>query len=114
MGETDFGAELGGEKFEAAKEVEKLAAAKEDLTAPFQMFKTEDGKEYAITKANILSSQVRNMMTSVLKIVNPEAYAEYKAMKYAKGPNPDLATRKAAYIFAFQKFLESTYEIAGC
>ena len=31
MGDTDFGAGLGGEKFEAAKKAEKLAAAGVDV-----------------------------------------------------------------------------------
>ena len=111
---NDFGAELGGEKFEAAKKAEKLAQAHVELTEPCQMYKTDDGKAFMVSKANILSSQVRNMVTSVLRVVDPEGYAAYKAMKYAKGPNPTLAERKAAYLFAFQKFLDKTYEIAGC
>mgnify|MGYP001810430552 CR=1 FL=1 len=47
----------------------------------------------------------------MLKRLDRDGYEEYKRMKYGQSGNPDLATRKRAYAFAAQRFLELTYTI---
>ena len=103
-----------GEKtpFDEAKEAEQNAAQIEDLKSMVSMADGADGQSYPVSKLDCIHSQWRQTAVRLLKLLNPEAYAEYRKMKYANGPNPDLAARKAAYMFAFEKFMEF-YGIAG-
>ena len=100
--------------FENQQESDKAAKIKEKMSEPIDMFKAADGKEYAVTGIDAMSHQFRRMAVEGLKVVDPEGYDEYRKMKYAGGPNPDLATRKAAYIFAATRFIEKSYSIPGC
>jgi hypothetical protein len=71
-----------------------------------------DGQTYPVTRLDCIHTQWRQTATSLLRLLDSESYKKYREMKYANGPNPDLATRKAAYMFAFEKFMEF-YGIAG-
>jgi hypothetical protein len=56
------------------------------------------------------SEALRNMVTQTLKGGWPEAYAQYRAIKYpVPGVEPSLEQRKRAYTFAFRAFLALTY-----
>lgn len=55
----------------------------------------------------------RQQAVQLLRVIDPDGYAEYRKRKYGKGKSPDLKTRKAAYAFAIAAFLEASYKIAG-
>ena len=93
-------------------DADKKAKLLEKLTEPVQMFEVGE-KSFPVSRLDAISSQVRNTIVEVLKVVNPEAYAEYRKLKYATGENPSLAERRASYLFAFQKFMEASYNVAG-
>jgi hypothetical protein len=73
----------------------------------------QDGTEVEATQLDAISSNVRNTVTKILKIVDPKSYAKYREMKYAGGDNPTLEQRRSAYQFAFKAFLLATYTKAG-
>ncbi|MEI6236318.1 MAG: hypothetical protein WCT04_24945 [Planctomycetota bacterium] len=91
---------------------DKDAKLLEKLTEPVQMFESGD-KSFPVSRLDAISSQVRNTVVEVLKIVDPAGYAEYRKLKYASGENPSLVERRAAYLLAFKKFLEATYNVPG-
>lgn len=99
----------GGEHFEASKDAEKLAAVKEKITAPVTMAKGADGKEYMVTLADIEFKKIRNATTTLLKILDPEAHAKYRAMK----ESGTLADKRAAYAFAFNRMQVLAYTVSG-
>ena len=70
-------------------------------------------KSFPVSRLDGISSQVRNTVVEVLKIVDPVGYAEYRKLKYASGENPSLAERRAAYEFAWKKFLQASYNVPG-
>ena len=82
------------------------------LTEPVQMFELGE-KSFSVSRLDAISSQVRNTIVEVLKLVDPVGYAEYKKLKYASGENPSLVERRAAYEMAFKKFLAATYNVPG-
>ncbi len=55
----------------------------------------------------------RQQAVQLLRVIDADAYAEYRKRKYSKGKEPDLKTRKAAYAYAIAAFLEASYKIAG-
>ncbi len=97
--------------FEHAQEKEKLASQKEDLTSIVTTHEIEGAGETPITKLDILSSQWRRTAVQILKDLDAEAYEKYRTMKYPDGAEskPDLATRKKAYGFAVEAFLDLSY-----
>jgi hypothetical protein len=113
-GKGKFGAnDFGGANDDKSSKDED-AQVKDQLTAVVNpAYQFEDGTVGPVTGADILSTQVRQTVTRVLKVVDPKGYAEYRALKYKNGPVPSLADRRAAYEFAFKKFMEATYKIAG-
>jgi len=72
-----------------------------------------DGKEVPVLQVDAVSSQIRQSITQVLRVTDPEGYAEYRKIKYANGDEPSLTDRKAAYRFAFRRFLNATYRFAN-
>ncbi len=99
--------------FEHAKEKEKLAAAKEDLTTPVTTHEIEGVGETLVTKLDIISHGWRQTAVRLLRVLDPEAYQRYRKLKYGAGKNPDHRTRMKAYQFAVARFLEASYKIAG-
>ena len=67
----------------------------------------------APSQLQVAGEMWRQQAVQLLKIVDPEAYAEYRKMKYGAGKSPDLDVRKAAYKFALLRFLDASYKIAG-
>jgi hypothetical protein len=100
--------------FENQQESEKLEQMKAHLTEPVTAHHIEGTEgETPITRLDMLSSQWRQTATHLLKVIDPKAYAKYREMKYAGGPNPDHATRMAAYKFAVHAFLDASYKLAN-
>lgn len=63
-----------------------------------------------------VSSHVRQTIVGVLKTLSPKDYDEYVARKFkgvAHGQRPDLAQSQAAYVWAFERFLQLTYKKSG-
>lgn len=103
---------------EVAKEADaslspKEKAAKQHLTTVVQTHKGEDGKEYPVTPLNIQSHGWRRFAVECVRLLDPVAYEKYRQMKYSAGPNPDLETRREAYRFIIDRFLELSYTIPG-
>ncbi len=89
-------------------------ASEEDLLeVVIESYRGEDGKNYPITRLQMLGHSWRRFAVAMLKAVSPVDYEEYKRLKYGKMNNPDLETRRKAYGFAVQKFLELTYTVPG-
>ena len=65
------------------------------------------------TKAQVVGEGWRQQAVQLLRVIDPDGYAEYRKMKYGQGKTPDLKTRKAAYAFAVARFLEASYKLAG-
>jgi len=107
---NDNGDKLGGEQFDEAMEQEKIAKAKDQLLDPKGTAKDSEGKEFPVCLLEIEVKKIRNVTTHLLRVVNPTAYAEYKAMKQA---DASLAGKRKAYAFAFTKLLEVGYNISG-
>ncbi len=104
----------GDEKspFDQAKDAEAAAAAVEDLKAMVKTAEGADGQTYPVTKLDCIHGQWRQTAVHLLRLLDPEAYKKYRDMKYGDGPNPDLETRRKAYIFAVTEFMKF-YGIAG-
>ena len=98
--------------FDQAQKAEKMAADVEALQSVVSMAEGADGQTYPVSRLDVIHSQWRQTATGILRLVNPEAYKKYRELKYSKGQNPDLATRKAAYEYAVLEFLK-LYGVAG-
>lgn len=100
-----------------ANEYEKkqqAAAIKDALEKPVTMASSKvDGKEYLLTGLDMFGHQWRQQATQIVKVLDPETYTQYKAVKYGKGDQPDLETRKAAYKIIVERCLELSYRVAG-
>ena len=77
----------------------------------------DKGGKTVVSGAMIASTQVRQTVTGILRLLDPESYEEYRIMKYSKANeekrDPNLNERKLAYLFAFKKFMDVTYQVAG-
>ena len=93
-------------------DADKSAKLLAKLTEAVQMFEVGE-KSFPVSRLDAISSQVRNTVDEVLKLVDPVGYTEYRKLKYASGENPSLVERRAAYLLAFKKFLEATYNVPG-
>ena len=111
MSEPDAG--FDPQAYEHGQEAKELEAIKQTLTEPVTMIQGADGKDYAISALDLVSHEWRRTAVDLLKALDPEAYAEYREIKYGAGPNPSLATRREAYKFAVRRFLELSYQVAG-
>ncbi len=67
----------------------------------------------APTKLQAAGEHWRQQAVQLLRVIDPDGYAEYRKRKYGKGKTPNLKTRKAAYAFAVGRFLEASYKVAG-
>jgi hypothetical protein len=79
-----------------------------------------DGQDYPVTVAMVQNAQVRGMIVKVVQILDPKAHTEYLKLRYGKAYGhpelkyqPTLAERRAAYEFAFKRYLELTYTVPG-
>jgi hypothetical protein len=114
MGNQDQDGAFDANAFEKQQDAEKLEAAKQHLTTPVTAHHIEGTEgETPITQLDIISTQWRQTATRILKVINPEAYAKYREMKYAGGPSPDHATRMKAYEYAVIEFLHASYKLAN-
>lgn len=76
-------------------------------------FTGADGNQYSVSRLNVMGHSWRRFAVEMLKAASPEDHAEYKRLKYGQSGTPDLETRKRAYAFAVQRFLELTYTVPG-
>ncbi len=93
-------------------EVEKLAKMKAALAEEIQKVDVQ-GVPTGVTRLDVVSGQWRQMAVKALKSGDEESYAEYRRRKYGEGEtaveDPDLKTRKMAYLYAVTKFLDVSY-----
>ena len=85
----------------------------EKLLEPVALFHAADDQDYAVTGLEIAVKDLRNSTTALLKVVDPEGYRTYRRIKYRHGDNPDLQTRRMAYLFAFDALLQAGYSMPG-
>ena len=115
---SEDGKQFDANAFEKKQEAEKLAEQREALLTAVAFAVVQEGQEPTpITRLDVLSSNWRQMAARLLKVIDPESYAKYRAMKYGsdgQNRNPEFAARKRAYQFAIRRFLETSYKIAGC
>jgi hypothetical protein len=65
------------------------------------------------TQVQVVGESWRQCAVQLLKVLDVDAYAEYRKRKYGKSKSPDLKTRRAAYAFACDRFLDVSYKLAG-
>ena len=88
-------------------------ALKRHFAEVVAVIQAADKKTYAATKLDAISHVWRRIAVDALRVVDPDAYAKYRRLKYGKGQTPDLATRRRAYEFAIKRFLELSYNLPG-
>ncbi len=83
------------------------------LFEPVALHEAADGNSYPVTPLEIAVKHLRNGAVELLKIADPEGYAKYREIKYGAGDNPDLETRRKAYLLAFERLLQAGYSMPG-
>lgn len=69
-----------------------------------------------VTGLDVASSQVRNAVTRLMRIVDPEGYEIYKTMKFKdvpQGARPEIQQARDAYLYLFKRFIQVTYRLSG-
>jgi hypothetical protein len=112
---TDEETPFDANAFEKAQKKERQESLKETLLTPLGTTELQPGQgETPIVPLDVISHNWRQQATTLLRALDPDAYAAYRKMKYEGGPDPDHATRMRAYRYAVGKFLEISYKLAGC
>ena len=83
---------------------------KEKLLEPKGIAKDSSGVEFPVCVAEVETKKLRNTTAMLLRVLDPKAHAQYKAMKEA---DSTLKGKRAAYVFAFTRLMEIGYNING-
>ena len=84
---------------------------KEKLLLPVKFVKGDDGKDYQVNSAELEFLKARRVASALLKTLDPDSFAKYKAMKLMDGGS--LKARRSAYQFAFGRCLDLFYSVPG-
>lgn len=84
---------------------------KDKLLLPVKFVKGADGKDYQVNTAELEFLLARRVTSALLRTLDPDSFAKYKAMKQADGGS--LTARRNGYLYAFGRVLELCYSVPG-